>query len=222
MKYKTNYFIFSEKDLEDAFAPYLAFLTSADKSRYAHRYAFKRSDGTNTNTACFFVEEGRSTDGTDKLRVGEYDKSNRYRLFKSTRQIKNRLKRVLEPNKAQQTKEENKKMNKTTTFTPEEVATAIKPYLTSFTVRDNGNRIELDHQANTKGAFVLSLLINCSCEGLTIYLRTPDMTGYVNNMDDLSNEIETAVGGIKKLNELRSLLGLEEQGSIEGETNHEQ
>ena len=41
-------------------------------------------------------------------------------------------------------------------------------------------------------------------------------------MDDLSNEIETAVGGIKKLNELRSLLGLEEQGSIEGETNHEQ
>ena len=94
MKYKTNYFIFSEKDLEDAFAPYLAFLTSADKSRYAHRYAFKRSDGTNTNTACFFVETGRSTDGTDKLRVGEYDTSGRYRLFKSTRQIKNRLKRT--------------------------------------------------------------------------------------------------------------------------------
>lgn len=131
MKYKTNYYIFSEKDLENAFAPYFAFLTSADKSSYAHRYAFKRSDGTNTNTACFFVNEGRSTDGTDKLKVGEYDASGRFRLFKSTQQIKNRLKRVLEPNKAEQTKEENKTMEDPNfyLFTAETLGAIFAPYL---------------------------------------------------------------------------------------------
>lgn len=131
MKYKTNYFIFSEKDLEDAFAPYLAFLTSADKSRYAHRYAFKRSDGTNTNTVCFFVDAGKSTEGTNKLSVGEYDASGRFRRFKSTQQIKNRLKRVLEPNKAEQTKEENKTMEDPSfyLFTAEDLGAVFAPYL---------------------------------------------------------------------------------------------
>lgn len=105
MKYKTNYFIFSEKDLEDAFAPYLAFLTSEVKTTCLQRYVFERSEktntNTNTNTVCFFVDQGKSTDGTNKLRVGEYDASLRFRPFKSTQQIKNRLKRVLEPNKAE-------------------------------------------------------------------------------------------------------------------------
>lgn len=139
MKYKTNYFIFSEKDLEDAFAPYFAFLTSADKSRYPHRYAFKRSDGTNTNTACFFVDEGRSTDGTDKLSVGEYDASSRFLRFKSTRQIKNRLKRVLEPNKAEQTKEENKTMEDPNfyLFTAETLGAIFAPYLDKLVFRED-------------------------------------------------------------------------------------
>lgn len=131
MKYKTNYYIFSEKDLENAFAPYFAFLTSVDKSGYAHRYAFKRSDGTNTNTACFFVTEGRSTDGTIKLSVGEYDASGRFRRFKSTRQIKNRLKRVLEPNKAEEIKKENKTMEDPSfyLFTAEALGAVFAPYL---------------------------------------------------------------------------------------------
>lgn len=139
MKYKTNYFIFSEKDLEDAFAPYFAFLTSADKSRYAHRYAFKRSYGTNTNTACFFVDEGKSTDGTDKLSVGEYAASGRFLRFKSTQQIKNRLKRVLEPNKAEQTKEENKTMKYKNfyLFTAETLGAIFAPYLDKLVFRED-------------------------------------------------------------------------------------
>lgn len=90
-----NYFIFSTKDLENAFTPYLDFLTLEDKFRYPQRYVFKSSDKTNTNIACFFVDEGKSTDGITKLRVGE-DVGFRFLYFTSIQQIQNRLAFILD------------------------------------------------------------------------------------------------------------------------------
>lgn len=213
MKRKTNYFIFSEKDLENAFAPYFAFLTSADKSGYAHRYAFKRSDGTNTNTACFFVDEGRSTDGTVKISVGEYDSSGKFCRFKSTRQIKNRLKRVLEPNKAEQTKEENKTMEDPNfyLFTAEALGAVFAPYLDKLVFNEDKQDGSIHLKAKgdeDKEIYRFFHITQGMSEDHNLKLRVFGTMGsgadYFLSPEDLENELKSAFG--TELDKLKQIL----------------
>ena len=139
MEDNTNYFIFSVKDLVEVFASYPDCLYLEDGPKFPQRYVFKHSDKTNTNTVCLLVDEGKSTDGTSKLRV-RLDVGFGFVYFTSIRQIKSLLERKSEPepDKAEQTKEENKTMEDPNfyLFTAETLGAIFAPYLDKLVFRE--------------------------------------------------------------------------------------
>lgn len=100
------------------------------------------------------------------------------------------------------------KQNNSHTFTPEQVAAVMKPYLAAFTAKDKGYCIRLDHKDNPEKEPTLTLVIGYIGGELYVYLRTPYVDHYVKSMDELDNELESTLSGARKLNEFRKLVRL--------------
>ena len=77
----------------------------------------------------------------------------------------------------------NNTINNIPTFTPEEVAAVIKPYLQVFTVvSDETNYIQFKYWNNARQQFTYGISVGYRETGLFVYIRTPYAACYVKSM----------------------------------------
>ena len=104
----------------------------------------------------------------------------------------------------------NKTINNIPTFTPEEVAAAIKPYLQVFTVvSDEIDYIQFKYWNNARQQFTYGISVGYRETGLFVYLRIQNAAHYVKSMEELRNVLEGMKNGAGQLDEFRRLVGLE-------------
>ena len=103
--------------------------------------------------------------------------------------------------------------NSYSTFTPEEVADAIRPYLSVLTVQDMTDYIQFSRKDNARRLCTVSFIVRPTDQGrLYISLRELGMEArYVENIEELRNVLERELSDAARLDNLRSLLGLKEQ-----------
>lgn len=212
MEDNTNYFIFSVKDLAEVFASYLDWFYLEDGPKFPQRYVLKHSDKTNTNTVCLLVDEGKSTDGTIKLRV-RLDVGFGFVYFTSIGQIKSLLERVLEPNKAEQTKEENKTMEDPSfyLFTAEDLGAVFAPYLDKLVFNEDKQDGSIHLKAKEdedKEIYRFFHITQGMSEDHNLKLRVfgtvGNGAGYFLSLEDLENELKSVFG--TELDKLKKIL----------------
>lgn len=105
------------------------------------------------------------------------------------------------------------KQNNPHTFTPEEVADVIRPYLSVLTIRDKIDNIQFDYWNATLCQVTLDIAVEYADEGrLFISLRTLDTADhFVKNIEELRDELEIELGDIVYISKFRDLLGLDKE-----------
>ena len=102
--------------------------------------------------------------------------------------------------------------NNAPTFTAEEVAAAMKPYLRMLTlVSDETGYIQFKCWSNARRQFTHIISVGNKEEGLFVYLQTTCAARYVTSMEELRNVLESVERGADQLDEFRRLLELDKR-----------